>query len=201
MDTFNGIILAGGASRRFGSCKSKMRFNNKSVLAQTYSLIDKYCEKVLVSCREESKKVEGYDCLYDLYQVYAPIAGIYSALVHFNTPVIVLSCDLAFIDKATIEELIDERNRAVQENPLVFMTCFELHNKKKADQGKSLEPLVAIYEPRAMEALKTALDKEIYSLYRAIPSHVTHVIYTENTKPFFNINTVEELEEAEQLMF
>ncbi len=200
MDILNGIILAGGASRRFGTCKSKMRFNNKSVLEQTYSLIDKYCQKVFVSCREESKKVEGYDCLYDLYQVYAPIAGIYSALVHFNTPVMVLSCDLAFIDKATIEELIDERNRAIQSNPLLFMTCFEVHNKKKSEQGKSLEPLVAIYEPAAIELLKTCLDNEIYTLHRAIPTHGRHVIYTENTRPFFNINTVEELEEAENLL-
>ncbi len=194
----NGIVLAGGASSRFGSSKSKMQFNNKSVLDESKKLLDKFCEKVLVSCREE-QNIEAYECLYDLYTTFAPISGIYTALMHFKSPVIVLSCDLAFIDEATINELIKERNIAKENNKDLYMTCFEVYSKKK-NQGKSLEPLVGIYEYEACALLKEALDKELYSLYRTIPNEHRRAIFTENNKPFFNINTLEDKEEAESML-
>ncbi len=188
----NGVILAGGLSSRFGSCKSKLEIEKKSILQNTYELASKFCDNVAVSCRQE-KKIAGYPLIYDQFTCYAPISGIYSALEHYKSPVLVLSCDLPFIDEITISRLIEERNKAVKENSNVLMTTY------KKEGTNFIEALVAIYEYEARHKIRSSLEKELYSLFRVIPDENRHHIITSNFKVFFNINYQEDLNIAKEL--
>ncbi len=185
----NGIVLAGGLSSRFGSCKSKLEINNESILKNTFELLSNHCEKVFVSCREESK-IENYPCLFDEFEYFAPICGIYTALKYFNSPLFVLSCDLPFMDNLTITNLIDERNIAVTRIENLEMTTYK---KKKSE---FIEALVAIYEPKALFSLNKAIEMQRFSLTKAIAPENRHHIIMENENSFFNINYPKDLEEA-----
>ncbi len=191
----NGIILAGGLSTRYGSCKSLLELDKKSILKNTFELLSQHCNKVYISCREE-KKIEGYPCIYDDYIVYAPMAGIYSALKFFKSPLLVLSCDLPFIDNNTLETLIFERNKVMQTKPELCMTTYQ------KEGTNFIESLVAIYEYRAKNKLKEALENEHYSLNRAISEEFRHHIpYSSSIDDkFFNINYPQDMKNAEKLI-
>ncbi len=190
--TINGIILAGGLSSRFGMCKSLIELDKQSLLKITFELLSEYCKKVLVSCREE-KKIADYPCLYDNEVCYAPISGIYTALEYFQTPVIVLSCDLPFMDRETIQKLIDARNTAVQEQENLLMTTF------RHEGTDFIEALVSIYEVSAMPLLRKALDEKKYALWKVIPEENRKHITTSHIVPFFNINYQQDLEKAKEI--
>ncbi len=188
----NGIVLAGGLSSRFGSCKSKLEIDKQSILKNTFNLAAQFCEEVAVSCREE-KKIDGYPHIYDKLICYAPICGIYSALEHYKSPVLVLSCDLPFINKETIATLVEERNKAIQNNENILMTTF------RPEGTNFIEALVAIYEYEAIHPIKKALEKERYSLFKAIPEEKRHHIITQDIEVFFNINYPKDLDEAKKI--
>lgn len=192
MNTLNGIILAGGLSSRFGSCKTKLKLNKQSILASSFDLLKLFCKDVSLSCHED-KKISHYPCIYDQYPCRAPINGIYSSLLHYKSPILVLSCDLPFINALTLEKLIDARNKAYVSNNNLHMTTF-MQNKTLL-----IEPLVAIYEYRALSLLKTALEQEKYALSKIIPVEFREHIITEDTKPFFNINYQADLQKAKEI--
>lgn len=188
----NGIILAGGLSSRFGSCKSRLSIDGKSILENTYTLLMKYCSSVAISCHED-RKIEGYPCIYDIKPCYAPIIGIYSALIHFKSPILVLSCDLPFIDENAIQRLIITRNKVIQIHKQLFMTTYYI------DKSKSIEPLIAIYEYESLKLLEKALEEEKYTLHKVISEENQYHIITDEKKAFFNINFPEDLQRAKEL--
>ncbi len=188
----NGIVLAGGLSSRFGSCKTKLHLNNQSVLKTIFELLSRHCNQVLVSCKEE-KQVLNYPCIFDKYLCNAPISGICSSLEYFNSPVLVLSCDLPFIDDQTIRILIEARNKAVLTQGNLQMTTFKIKNTN------FIEALVAIYETKAILALENAIQNQSYSLTKAILEKNRHHILIDKIGPFFNINYNEDLQEAKRL--
>ncbi len=190
----NGILLAGGLSSRFGTCKSELRLHDKSILKKTFELLQKFCPQVYISCREE-KKIEGYPCIYDNFICYAPMAGIYSALEFLKSPLIVLSCDLPFMDEKIIKKLIDERNKALESNKNLHMTSY----RKEGTQF--IESLVAIYEYESKNIFKKALEEGKFSLNKAIREENRHAIdyNEEEARAFFNINYPKDLEEAKKI--
>ncbi len=193
MDIY-GVILAGGLSSRFGSCKSQLHVASESVLKNMYALLSRHCVKVRVSCRDE-KKIYGYPHIYDEYVCYAPMAGVYSALVYYQGPVLVLSCDLPFINDVVIQELIATRNAVVQEREDVLMTTY------RKEGTHFIESLVAIYEYEACTVLRTALEQERYSLMKAIPEEKRHHIITKDEESFFNVNYPHDIQQAEKIYF
>ncbi len=189
----NAIILAGGLSSRFGSCKTELKIDDKSILDNTYKLLSRHCSKVMISCKAQ-KIIDGYPCVYDNFPFHAPIAGIYTSLEYFNGPVLVLSCDLPFIDDHVLETLITARNRAIQNHQNLQMTTY------KNKHTSFIEALVAIYEKEALFPLRKAIDSENYSLSKAILEENRHHIIMEDKKPFFNINFQRDLEEAKKVV-
>ncbi len=201
-----GVVLAGGLSSRFGSCKSKLCLDSQSILQNTYSLLLRHCKDVRISCRKE-QEIQGYPCIYDTEistnaffdlgensrTFYAPMVGIYGALKHFTGPVLVLSCDLPFVDDATIAQLLAERNLALAKAPQTLMTTF------RREGTHFIEALVAIYEYAAMPVLQKALEQKKFSLSRAIPEENRCHIITHKDKPFFNINYPQDLTDAENI--
>lgn len=190
--SLTGIVLAGGLSSRFGSCKSKLEVARTSLLKKNYLLLKKYCQSVYISCRE-GMGIENFPCIHDTFICYAPLSGIYSALEYSKTSILVLSCDLPFIHDERIQELIQEREKALLLNKNLLMTTFR-------QEGTSyIESLVAIYEHNARTRMKKALDEGFYTLHKIIPEHTRHHIITSDSKAFFNINYPQDLAKAEEI--
>ncbi len=188
----HGIILAGGKSKRFGSCKTNLMLGKENLLQKNFNLLERHCSSVAVSTRQ-GKNIENYPCIFDKLECDAPINGIYSALKFFKAPVLVLPCDAPFINDELLSLLIAQRNKAKQENKELLMTTFQ----KKGTE--LVEALIAIYEYESLNFLESAIEEKRYSLFRVIEKERRHQIILDNETPLFNINYPQDLETAQKI--
>lgn len=140
-----GVVLAGGRSTRLGQDKVRLRLpgDGRDMLARTADLLAACTDGVVISCRapdagEETLALPGIRSIPDAESGLGPLGGVWSALRELRQPILVLSCDLPFMDVPTLRRLIDARGARP---PETLMTTFQ-----QAETG-FIEALVSIYEP------------------------------------------------------
>ncbi len=191
-----GVVLAGGLSTRLGNDKTVIRLHGDSgpdLLTRTCSLLSEIVDEVWVSGRSEVPKIPGYHWLRDERVGLGPIGGVTTALRSATGPILVLSCDLPFMDISCLERLVARR---AERTDATLMTTF-----LQVETG-FIESLVAIYEPAALPLFEQAVGNGIHKLSRVIPEEARlYVPYTsEESLPFFNINYPADLEMARRLI-
>ncbi len=194
-----GVVLAGGRSTRLGQDKVRLRLpgDGRDMLARTADLLAACTDGVAVSCRapaegEDAPALPGVRAIHDAADGLGPFGGVWSALRELRQPILVLSCDLPFMDTTTLRRLIDARNARA---PEVLMTTF-----LQAETG-FIEALVSIYEPGCLPFFEEARARNLRQINLVIPETLqARVVYTRSEAlPFFNINFPNELEEARRL--
>lgn len=176
-----GMVLAGGKSRRLGRDKARIALDGCSMLQHMVGLARRYCDVVYVSGRDAP--AEGVDARWfpDDEPGQGPIGGILSVLQRVGGPLLVLACDLPLLDGETLERLIMGR----EERPKhAVMTTF-----LQVETGY-IEALVAIYETGAIPFLRQSLDSGVHKLTAAVPpGHRHHLPYScDDASVFFNLN-------------
>ncbi|WP_456324347.1 molybdenum cofactor guanylyltransferase [Desulfonauticus submarinus] len=182
-----GAVLAGGKSSRLGQDKTMLVFNKISLLERSINLLYEVVTEVYVLGKDPALCRANADGWFqDEIKGIGPIGGIFTGLKNIGKPLLVISCDLPFLDKITLQELIDGRK---QKKETEVMTTF-FHPKTNF-----IESLVAIYENESLKYIEKAIAKKIFKLSRAIPEHVrNHILWEKDLKVFFNINYPQDLE-------
>ncbi|MDH3820169.1 MAG: molybdenum cofactor guanylyltransferase, partial [Gammaproteobacteria bacterium] len=150
----NGLILAGGKSRRMGQDKALLDRGGQSQLAYLAGLLDKKVERVFVSTRADQKD-DGERCKYaqivDRYDDMGPLAGILSAMEeHPDSDWLVVACDLPNITGETITHLL---KNCSADHP--FTAYVSSHDGLP-------EPLCAIYRAGSIAIMRRFADEGIY---------------------------------------
>ncbi len=182
--TLAGLVLAGGKSTRLGQDKALVSYAGKTLLEHTVALARHFCHEVWLSGRQNTEmagQLQTIPWLLDNKPGLGPLGGILTGLSQLNRPLLVLACDLPYLDKNTIKRLLQARGRRPKKS---VMTTF------LQQETGWIEALVSIYEPEATPYLKAAQAKGIYKLSVALPEEVRHHIpySTDEATPFFNIN-------------
>ena len=194
-----GVVLAGGRSTRLGQDKVRLRLpgDGRDMLARTADLLAACTDGVVISCRapdagEETLALPGIRSIPDAESGLGPLGGVWSALRELRQPILVLSCDLPFMDMPTLRRLIDARGARP---PEALMTTFQ-----QAETG-FIEALVAVYEPACLPWFDAAWEQGIRKFSVVIPEELrTHVPYARSEAlPFFNINYPADFEIARRL--
>ena len=194
-----GVVLAGGRSTRLGQDKVRLRLpgDGRDMLARTADLLAACTDGVVISCRapdagEETLALPGIRSIPDAKPGLGPLGGVWSALRELRQPILVLSCDLPFMDVPTLRRLIDARGARP---PETLMTTFQ-----QAETG-FIEALVSIYEPACLPFFEEARARNLRQLNLVIPEKLqSRVVYTRaEALPFFNINFPGELEQARRM--
>lgn len=194
-----GVVLAGGRSTRLGQDKVRLRLpgDGRDMLARTADLLAACTDGVVISCRapdagEETLALPGIRSIPDAEPGLGPLGGVWSALRELRQPILVLSCDLPFMDVPTLRRLIDARGARP---PEALMTTFQ-----QAETG-FIEALVAVYEPACLPWFDAAWEQGIRKFSVVIPEELrTHVPYARSEAlPFFNINYPADFEIARRL--
>lgn len=179
-----GVVLAGGRSTRLGQDKVRLRLpgDGRDMLARTADLLAACTDGVVISCRapdagEETLALPGIRSIPDAEPGLGPLGGVWSALRELRQPILVLSCDLPFMDMPTLRRLIDARG------------------------ARPPEALVSIYEPACLPFFEEARARNLRQLNLVIPEKLqSRVVYTRaEALPFFNINFPGELEQARRM--
>ncbi|AMN45956.1 molybdopterin-guanine dinucleotide biosynthesis protein A [Steroidobacter denitrificans] len=141
-----GLVLAGGASRRMQRDKAGLAYHGQPQLQWAFDLLTPFCSSTFVSVREEQRREPlraRFPQIVDRNSVPGPIAGIMTALSeHPQAAWLVLACDLPFLTPSLLRYLITHRE------PRRSATAY------RSSHDGLPEPLCAIWEPGAREALR-----------------------------------------------
>ena len=139
------VILAGGASRRMGTCKALLKINGETMLSRILRQLSEF-DRVLLSTGDPTLG-EGLsvECTADLYPGMGPLAGLHAAFCAVDSEaLLVLPCDLPFFTKQAAEYLLDHMPEDA--DALVCM-----------DSTGRIHPLCGIYRRSVLPALEARL--------------------------------------------
>jgi molybdopterin-guanine dinucleotide biosynthesis protein A len=190
MNQIEAFILAGGASRRMGTDKSKLLLGNKPLLKRIENALSRVASRVRVVGSTSNTYVDG---VADVYPQWGALGGIHAALAACNSAwAIVLACDLPFITAELLLQLMSLRDDHDAVVPI------QLDDRP--------QPLCALYSVvpclRRTEELIGAGRRRPLDLLEVVDtrwvnfSELQHLQGAENF--FVNINTPEDYYEATQ---
>jgi molybdopterin-guanine dinucleotide biosynthesis protein A len=176
-----GIVLAGGRSRRMQADKAALAYGRRPQLAAAFDLVAPRVEKTWISVRTDQAADAlraRYPQVVDCGVGEGPIAGIVAAQRHEPAAAwLVLACDLPFLDGATLDQLIADRDPARQ------ATAF-----RSVHDGRP-EPLCAIYEPGSREAILRYVEAGGTCPRKFLLTHDTLLLDPLNAQALDNANT------------
>jgi molybdopterin-guanine dinucleotide biosynthesis protein A len=185
----NGLVLAGGQSKRMGSDKGLMQWHGKEQRYHVADLLKNFCEDVFISCRaDQEKEIDtNYKTLTDTFLNLGPYGGILSALRSDSTKAwLVVACDLPLVDEATIKYLVDKRN------PQSIATTFE------SPHDGLPEPLITVWEPQSYPVLLDFLGRGYTCPRKVLINGDKTMLQPPHPGALMNVNTPEDAEKAKK---
>ena len=181
----NGLVLCGGQSVRMGIDKGSINYHGKEQREYLADLITPFCEKTLMSVRQDQEFDTTYEKVVDTFDDLGPYGGVLSAFrCEPNMAYLSIPTDAPFINSQLIKELVDNRN------PNKLATCF--YNP----DTEFPEPLISIWEPRSYPVLLQYLSMGYTCLRKVLINEDKHMIKTLFPEQLFNANTLNEMEIA-----
>jgi len=144
-----GVILAGGASSRFGSNKALAVHDGKSLISSVAATLERlFPQRLLITNDPETYAFLGWPSLGDYFKGAGPLAGIHAALGGINTPcAFITGCDMPFLSEELIRLLAELASSGDWD---VVVPC----------PGGRPEPLYAIYHRRCLPTIEASLRRE-----------------------------------------
>ncbi|MBI3890947.1 MAG: molybdenum cofactor guanylyltransferase [Candidatus Wallbacteria bacterium] len=185
---FSAAILAGGASRRFGSNKALAMLAGEPLLARSARLLSGLTDDVFVVANAPALYERlGLRVFPDPTPDHGPLSGLEGALHAARYPaVFVAACDMPYLHAGLIHELV----RSLEDFDAVM-----------PESLSGIEPLHAVYARRALESIAVAIARgalrmrELPQLLRTrVVSAAAVRALVGDTNPFANANTPEELQ-------
>ena len=188
-----GLVLAGGASTRMHSDKAALVYHDRPQLDWTMQLAAGVCRRSFVSVRAEQARdpLRGaHEQIVDRVPAASPamggpLVGILSALeTHPEAAWLVLACDLPFVDRATLDHLVANRD------PQRVATAY------RSSHDGLPEPLCAIFEPRALEPMREFAAQGRHCPRKFLSHAQAHLLNLPDPRALDNVNTVDERAQA-----
>lgn len=137
------VILAGGKSQRMGRDKASLVLGEQTLLQHVAAILQTMFPRVLVSVRQPRPDI-ALPQICDTHADAGPLAGLYSALLHAETPwIFAVATDMPFIQPALIDYLATQRDDVQAVVPRV-------HGHP--------QPLAAFYAKSCMTPYRALLD-------------------------------------------
>ena len=190
-----GVVLAGGKSKRFGKDKSGIKLGGKTLLEHTLDKIkSKFTTIIIVS---NNKIIKDYITIKDCMEGHlGPLVGVLSAMKWIKKNnysykwIATFPCDTPFFNIDLIDKFIEATK--LNDSLLYFI--------------KSKEKRHNIFGLWSLKLIETLEKDIIENNHRKVEQWANKIgvktinIPYDNIDPFFNINTKEDLAEAEKIL-
>jgi len=190
-----GVVLAGGKSKRFGEDKSQVKLNGKTLLEHTLNKIKSKFNKILIV--SNNKVVKDYITIHDCIDgQLGPLVGVLSAMKWIKKNnysynwIATFPCDTPFFNISIIDKFIEASN--LNDSLLYFA---------KSDEKR--HNIFGLWSLKLIETLETDITKNNHRKVEKWANKIgvkTINIFYKKIDPFFNINTKEDLAEAEKIL-
>lgn len=196
-NNFISVILAGGLSKRFGGeTKTFGKINGKTILEKIINILKKQNAKILINTNVDKEKFSknNIEIISDVDNEFqGPLAGILAAMIWIKK------------NQLSIKWIMT----VPSDTPFLPINLLELFKSKIKNETNILiarsngkiHPVVGLWNINLLDKLK----KELQSDNRKIMNWVSKNNYdfvdfpVHDYDPFFNINTKEDLIEAETI--
>ena len=191
-----GVVLAGGKSQRFGQDKSQVKLNGKILIDYILSeIIDEFKETLIVTNQSisfmSSKKITVIE---DFKKGLGPLGGVLSAMkwIKDNNKeyswISTFPADTPFFTKKELKSFYNDIK--IKNNKLFFI-------KDKNTRHN----IFGLWSLDLMDQLETDLyngERKVEIWANSIGVSTVNIEY-KNINPFFNINTIDDLEKAKKI--
>ncbi len=184
----SGVILAGGLARRMQQQdKGLVLFNGKPMIQHTIQAIEPVVDELFVNANRNISDYESfaYPVISDASNDFAgPLAGVYAALNQCQHSVLlVVPCDSPFIDAASLQCLIEQREEQDADIAVAF-------------DGERIHPVFMAIKTSLKDSLQAYLASGERKIDRWFDQHNwIKVDLSASPDIFLNINTLEQLAE------
>ena len=158
---FQGIVLAGGQSSRFGADKALARVEGLTMIERTVNLLNSLdLDPVVIANGTRDYSFLKCSIERDLIPDKGPMGGLYTACCLFERlSLVVLTCDMPALTSAAIKHLIE---------------CHQKENRVTVyfRNGTRKQPFPGIYEPGLCDTIVKFIEMEQLSmqeLFKTIP--------------------------------
>ncbi len=190
-----GVVLAGGKSKRFGKDKANVKLGNKTLIQHTLDKIKSKFSKIIVVSNTEVVKdyIIVKDCINGQL---GPLVGVLSAMKWIKKNnysyewIITFPCDTPFFSISIIDRFV---NAAKLKNSFLYFV-------KSEDKRHNI---FGLWSLKLVNTLEEDINKNEYRKVEKWANKIgvkTINVTYEKMDPFFNINTKEELAEAEKIL-
>jgi molybdopterin-guanine dinucleotide biosynthesis protein A len=191
-----GVVLAGGRSSRMGvSHKALLELGGQTIMARVLGRLKTQLDPIVLSCESDNSAFDAFDLplVPDLLADFqGPLSGLYSALRYLSDQghengLVLCPCDAPFIPQNLVEVLLDAHQGSAG---AVVVVSY---------QGE-LQPTFSLWQNHHLEVIEEAVTKRgmggLKYMLKSLPHEVV-VWPPEEPSPFFNVNTPEDLNKAE----
>ena len=191
-----GVILSGGLSTRYdGTEKALLRVGGVRILDRIYEIYSELFEEIILVTNDPPKFLE-WDLLIvsDLFPIRSSLTGIHAGLFYMTNPFAFISaCDTPFLKKEMIETVIGKIEPQID----IVMP----------ETAAGLEPLCAVYSKRCLNPAQHHLEQEKLKIIKTFRKSRIKTISEKvlcgidpDLRSFFNINTPDDLQRAEEMV-
>jgi molybdopterin-guanine dinucleotide biosynthesis protein A len=196
-----GAILAGGASRRFGSPKALATVGGRTIVERVRDAIEEAVGgAVLITNEPELFAPFDLPSRADVHPRAGPVAGIEAALrwaeEEGRPGALVAACDMPFLDARALRLFVDLARGARPPADAVAA--------RMEDGGRP--PLCAYLSARCLPAVERVLeggDRSVHALLSSVSTAWVPMAevarFRDPETMFFNVNTPDDLRRAEQI--
>lgn len=188
----SGIVLAGGASKRFGGItKSNIIIDGEKIISRIINTIKDIFGEIIIVANDPTafQEFSGYRITGDVYPDTGPIGGIHAALkASSGDAVFVFAGDMPFLDQTIIRKMI---RKFLKGN----------HDILVPKIGPLSEPLHAIYRISVLKDLEKFMsesnDRAVRNFVDGMDTCYMHLRKSErNVLAFTNINSPSDIERS-----
>ncbi|HEY2773442.1 MAG TPA: molybdenum cofactor guanylyltransferase [Candidatus Binatia bacterium] len=182
----DGVLIAGGRSRRFGADKRHAPFGSTSLAGRSLALLRACADgEVFVAGRGAFERPAAVTFIEDAGFGAGPLGGLVAALLHARAGVLVLPCDVPLLRQDTLSAVAALGRRSGR--------------TVVARSSRGIEPLVAYYPRSALRQLAAGLREGNRALHRLLSRLAPLVVEAGSGGELANVNRPADLEAAARL--
>ena len=177
-----GAVLTGGESRRMGSDKATLVFQDRPLAERAVDALRQvFTEVIVVSNGQPDHETFGVPVVADFYPGCGPLGGLHAALQAAAAPqqdVFLLACDMPFVSPELVSYLAGHEIAPHTDEAEALVP----------QMNDRLEPLCAVYSSACLGAATEALVAESFKMQDFLSGITTRVAEITPDLPFFDSN-------------